>query len=144
MTPLTDRQLDVLKRIADGQPWTRIGADLGITIGGVGSINRQILIKLGAVSAPHAVLLACRAGILDGRPRSQRHGDHAGYTQHQKRGEEACAACKAGERAYQVERRLRRRQEAAGGPVSALEAARDRREGQEAAKPSGGRTAAAA
>jgi DNA-binding CsgD family transcriptional regulator len=109
---LTARQLDVLNRIADGQPWTRIGADLGITIGGVGSINKQILTKLGAVSAPHAVLLACRAGLLDGRPRTQRHGDHAGYTQHQKRGEEACQACKAGERAYQVQRRQRRRETA--------------------------------
>ncbi|GAA3113656.1 LuxR C-terminal-related transcriptional regulator [Streptomyces echinatus] len=108
MNPLTARQLDVLKRIAEGQPWARIGSDLGISINGVGSINKQILAKLGATSAAHAVFLGCRAGLLDGRP--QRHGDHAGYTAHLRRHETPCDDCAKGEIAYRAARRSNRRQ----------------------------------
>ena len=101
---LTKRQLDVLKRIAEGQPWARIGSDLGITIGGVGSINKQILAKLGAASAAHAIHLAYQAGIL----RRERHGDHAGYAAHTYRGEEPCNRCKAGEKTYRAQQRKQR------------------------------------
>lgn len=109
MTPLTDRQLDVLKRIADGQSWARIGSDLGITLGGVGSINKQILAKLGAASAAHAVHLAYQAGIF----RRERHGDHAGHAAHIRRGETPCDPCTQGELDYQAQRRQARRQQAA-------------------------------
>jgi hypothetical protein len=51
------------------------------------------------------VLLACHAGILDGRPR--RHGDHAGYAAHVYRGEEPCDACRAGELEYRAGLRAR-------------------------------------
>lgn len=108
MRELTARQLDVLKRIADGQSWARIGSDLGITLGGVGSINKQILAKLGAASAAHAVHLAYQQGIL----RRERHGDHAGYAAHIYRGEDPCDLCKAGERAYRNERRNSRKEAA--------------------------------
>jgi DNA-binding CsgD family transcriptional regulator len=104
--PLTPRQIDVLQRIADGQPWARIGNDLGISIGGVGSINKQILKKLGAASSAHAVFLACRTGVLDP---TRRHGDHAGFAAHRYRGEEPCEACWEGERAYRRERREARK-----------------------------------
>jgi DNA-binding CsgD family transcriptional regulator len=105
--PLSDRQLNVLYRISEGQTWERIARDLGITLNGVSSINKQILRKLGASSAAHAVLLGCRAGLLDGRP--QRHGDHAGFAAHRYRGEEPCEACWEGERAYRAERRAARK-----------------------------------
>lgn len=120
---LTDHELRVLGLISLGYTHQEIAGELVMTAKGVTPTVNRAVKKLGASNAPHAVLLACRAGILDGRPRSQRHGDHGGYTQHQKRGEDACAACKAGEAAYQVERRLRRRQEGAGGAVTALEVA---------------------
>lgn len=102
---LTEHQVDVLRRIAEGQSWREIGVGLGLTVGGVGSVNKQILLKLGARSSAHAVLLACQAGLLDGKP--QRHGDHAGFRAHERRGEDpwACEPCTAGERAYRAGRR---------------------------------------
>ncbi|MGW4505743.1 response regulator transcription factor [Streptomyces sp. NPDC004436] len=71
---------------------------------------QHVLTKLGASNAAHAVLLGCRAGILDGRP--QRHGDHAGYEAHLRRGEDPkqCEhGCWAGERAYRNAQRARER-----------------------------------
>lgn len=37
---------------------------MGVTLGGVGSLNKQILQKLGAATAAHAVRLAYRQGLL--------------------------------------------------------------------------------
>ncbi|MBJ6623535.1 helix-turn-helix transcriptional regulator [Streptomyces sp. DHE17-7] len=104
--PLTDRQLDVLHRIAQGQSWQQIGRDLGLTVGGVGSHSKQILRKLGAQTSAHAVFLACAAGTLDP---TRRHGDHAGFAAHRYYGEEPCEACWEGERAYRRERRAARK-----------------------------------
>ncbi|MFD4912807.1 hypothetical protein ACFWNR_06245 [Streptomyces virginiae] len=62
--------------------------------------------KLDAENAAHAVFLACRAGLLDGRP--QRHGDHAGYAAHKYRGEDPkdCRhGCWEGEQAYRAAQR---------------------------------------
>jgi hypothetical protein len=58
---------------------------------------------LGARTAPQAVLIACQLGLLDGRP--QRHGDHAGYEAHRRRGENPkhCRlGCVEGERAHRA------------------------------------------
>ncbi|MCX4885926.1 LuxR C-terminal-related transcriptional regulator [Streptomyces sp. NBC_00847] len=106
---LTDNELAVLERAANGDTYATIARDLGYQEKSVAKMALRLARKLGACNITHAVLLACRAGILDGRPRSQRHGDHGGYTNHQKRGEEACEACRAGERAYQVQRRAARK-----------------------------------
>jgi DNA-binding CsgD family transcriptional regulator len=105
---LTSNELAVLKRAANGDTYATIARDLGYQEKSVSKMAIRMARKLGANNITHAVLLACRAGVLDGRPRSQRHGDHSGYTQHQKRREEACAACKEGERVYQAERRAAR------------------------------------
>lgn len=107
---LTDLETAVLQHAAEGRTIEATGRLLNKSMPAVQDARHRLMGKLGAASLPQAVLLACRAGILDGRPRSQRHGDHPGYTAHQKRGEEACDACKAGERAYQVQRRQKRRQ----------------------------------
>lgn len=96
--PLTPRQLDLLQRASDGQTHKQIARDLGIDEGSVGKLMSEIFRKLGAVNMANAVLLACRAGILDGRP--QRHGDHAGFAAHVYRKEDPCDDCRAGERAY--------------------------------------------
>jgi DNA-binding CsgD family transcriptional regulator len=119
---LTANELAVLRRAADGQTYAVIARELGYAEKSVSKMALRLARKLGANNITHAVLLACRAGILNGRPRQERHGDHPGYTAHQKRGEDACDACKAGESRYQVERRQRRRQEGVGGAVAALEA----------------------
>ena len=95
---LTDRELDVLQRMADGSTYVAIGREYGLSDRTVAWIGQGVMRKLGARSITQAVFLACRAGILDGRP--QRHGDHAGYAAHWYRGEEPCEACRAGERAY--------------------------------------------
>lgn len=105
---LTGRELDVLTKMAHGSTYVRLAREYGLAEPTMRGIGATLAKKLGAESITHAVFLACRAGILDGRPRSQRHGDHNGYTQHQKRREDACAACKAGERVYQAQRRAAR------------------------------------
>jgi DNA-binding CsgD family transcriptional regulator len=137
---LTDLETSVLRHAAEGRTIEATGRLLGKSMPAVQDARHRLMGKLGAASLAQAVLLACRAGILDGRPRQQRHGDHPGYTTHQKRGEEACNACKAGERAYQTERRQRRRQERADGAVSALEAARGARDVRDAARAAGSRS----
>ncbi|MEW1803248.1 LuxR C-terminal-related transcriptional regulator [Streptomyces virginiae] len=95
---MTPHQLQALRLAAEGSTHAAIGYQLGIDEKSVGKLMTEVFRKLGAVSMPNAVLLACRAGLLDGRP--QRHGDHAGYEAHRRRGETPCEACKAGERAH--------------------------------------------
>lgn len=107
---LTDAELIILQRSAAGDTYDAIGADLHIHPRAVGKAASRMFPKLGARSMPHAVLLACRAGLLDGKPR--RHGDHAGFAAHVYRGEDpwACTqGCPEGERAYRAERRAARR-----------------------------------
>jgi DNA-binding CsgD family transcriptional regulator len=101
-SPLTARQLDMLRRVAAGQSWRQIGAALGITIGGVGSLNKQILLKLGAASAAQAVDVAHRRRLITERPGC---GDRAGYMRHWRRKEPACWRCLAGNAASEAERR---------------------------------------
>jgi DNA-binding CsgD family transcriptional regulator len=104
---LTDHELRVLELVAHGHTHEDIAHQLFTTPKGITPTVNRAVKKLGAVNAPHAVLLACRAGLLDGRPR--RHGDHAGFAAHQYRGEEPCEACWEGERAYRAERRAARK-----------------------------------
>ena len=106
--PLVEREIQILKSIAEGGSYADIAAELFLAHATVKNYAHSAIKKLGARSQANAVHLAYQAGLL----RRERHGDHPGYTAHQKRGEEACDACKAGERAYQVERRQRRRQKA--------------------------------
>ena len=109
---LTDIELDVLRGAADGETYADTSRRIFITEKSVSNVARRVMRKLGADTMPHAVLLACRAGLLDGRPR--RHGDHAGFAAHGRRGEAPCDACVNGELDYQTARKhARRSQEAA-------------------------------
>ena len=107
--PLTDRQATVLRLASEGLTQRQIAHRLRIRDKSVSYLVSEVLIRLGAENITHAVLLGCRAGILDGRP--QRHGDHAGFAAHERRGEDpwACEACAEGERAYRRERRAARK-----------------------------------
>lgn len=105
--PLTARQLNALELASLGKTHTQIGRQLGIDEKSVGKLFTEVFRKLGAVNMPNAVLLAARAGLLNGRP--QRHGDHAGFAAHKYRGEEPCEACWEGERAYRTDRRAARK-----------------------------------
>lgn len=106
MRTLTAIEADVLRGAADGETYAETAHRIFITEKSVSNVATRIMRKLGARSMPQAVLLACQAGILDGRP--QRHGDHAGFAAHRYRQEEPCDACRAGERAYRTEQRRRR------------------------------------
>ncbi|SDN18431.1 response regulator transcription factor [Streptomyces wuyuanensis] len=108
---LTDHQLRILELVAAGHTHAEIADELVLTHKGLTAAVNRVLAKLSARNAPHAVLLACRAGLLDGKPR--RHGDHAGFAAHVYRGEDpwACTeGCPEGERAYRAERRRARRE----------------------------------
>lgn len=101
MAELTRREHAVVLAAANGQSYRDLARQWGIEEISVRGYGHRALRKLGARSIAHAVFLACQVGILDGRP--QRHGDHAGYEAHRRRGEDPkqCErGCWAGERAY--------------------------------------------
>lgn len=104
---LTPGQLAALELVSEGMTLDQAGARLGITHYAVKLRLRRAMGQLGARNSTHAVLLACRAGYLDGRP--QRHGDHNGYEDHRKRRDEICDACRAGEKAYRAALKARQR-----------------------------------
>lgn len=107
------RVLDVLTLLAAGRTLQQIARDWGVEPGTVRIYAARLRRYLGADTNPQAVLLACRAGLLDGRP--QRHGDHAGYEAHLRRGEDPkqCPhGCQEAERAYRIA--LKARQKAQG------------------------------
>ncbi|MFF4848757.1 response regulator transcription factor [Streptomyces sp. NPDC001194] len=118
---LTDIELAVLQGSADGRTYAALGRELSLTEKSIGNVAMRVIAKFGAASITHAVLLACRAGILDGQRR--RHGDHAGYAAHVYRGEDPkdCPhGCWEAELAYRADRRrARRAQGAPSAPVSA-------------------------
>ncbi|MEV5129239.1 helix-turn-helix transcriptional regulator [Streptomyces sp. NPDC053705] len=100
---LTNHERHVLYLIAHGHTQEDIARQLFTTPKGITPTVNRAMKKLGALNAPHAVLLACQAGLLDGKPR--RHGDHAGFAAHLRRGEEPCESCWDGERAYRRDRK---------------------------------------
>lgn len=107
--PLTDREMELLTRVALGESYPQIASDWMVEQITVRTTGHRVLRKLGANTITHAVFLACRAGLLDGRP--QRHGDHAGFAAHERRGEDpwACTPCAEGERAYRRDLRAARK-----------------------------------
>lgn len=62
--PLTERELDVLRRMAEGMPNKLIARDLGISEHTVKYHVNAILGKLGAQSRTDAVVRATRAGLI--------------------------------------------------------------------------------
>lgn len=104
---LTDKEADVLRLVAQGLHRQQIAVQLTYTEHLIDKVMRRVLLKLGASNAPHAVLLACQAGILDGSRR--RHGDHAGYAAHVYRGEVPCVLCREGEKAYRAAQKRAKR-----------------------------------
>lgn len=104
---LAGRELEVLRRVATGSSYVDLAAEWFIAEVTVRGYGLRAMRKLGASSITHAVFLACQVGILDGRP--QRHGDHAGYVAHTRRGETPCTACDVGEKAYRASLRANRK-----------------------------------
>ncbi|MFE2326099.1 hypothetical protein ACFXD5_19590 [Streptomyces sp. NPDC059385] len=96
--PVPRCEMDLLLLMAEGRTLAQVATMWGVERGTVHTFAARLRRRLGAETNPHAVLLACQAGLLDGRP--QRHGDHAGYEAHRRRGEDPCDACRAGEREH--------------------------------------------
>ncbi|MFF7795592.1 LuxR C-terminal-related transcriptional regulator [Streptomyces sp. NPDC007991] len=105
---LTDREFELLTRVAHGESYPQIAADWVVEHITVRTTGARVLRKLGANNITHAVFIAVQLRILDPR---RRHGDHAGFMAHQRRGEDpwACTqGCPEGERAYRRGRRAAR------------------------------------
>jgi len=62
--PLTPREIDVLRLIAQGSANKEIGAQLSITEETVKSRVKNILLKLGANDRTHAVTIGAKRGII--------------------------------------------------------------------------------
>lgn len=63
---LTDREIEVLRRVAVGNSNKIIGAQLNVSEATVKGHMKSILAKLGANDRAHAVTIAVRRGFLDG------------------------------------------------------------------------------
>lgn len=103
--PLVERETEVLKLIALGRSYAEIAAELHLAHATVKNYAASAIKKLGARTQAHAVHLAHLTGLL----RRERHGDHAGFVAHQRRGEDPCDACRAGERDYRNQLRSTRK-----------------------------------
>ena len=62
---LTEREIEVLRRVATGQSNKLIAAELDISEGTVKTHMKSILPKLDASDRTHAVMIALKRGILD-------------------------------------------------------------------------------
>jgi len=62
---LTEREVEVLRRVAAGKPNKLIAAELDISEGTVKTHMKSILPKLDASDRTHAVMIALKRGILD-------------------------------------------------------------------------------
>jgi DNA-binding NarL/FixJ family response regulator len=62
---LTEREIEVLRRVAAGKSNKRIAAELDISEGTVKTHMKSILPKLDASDRTHAVMIALKRGILD-------------------------------------------------------------------------------
>lgn len=98
---LSARQLSVLRLAAEGFSRQEIADRLLLGEGTVDYHERAVIAAFGARNLRNAVHLAWMAGVLRrGRVLRDRHGDHAGFRLHERRGERPCDACAAGEREY--------------------------------------------
>ncbi|MFF0277492.1 hypothetical protein [Streptomyces sp. NPDC004330] len=99
---INEREIEFLERLGRGQTTREIADAWHMELTSIWTVAERLRRRLGARTNEQAVLLACQAGILDGRPR--RHGDHAGYEAHRRRGEDPklCEPCRLGERAHRA------------------------------------------
>jgi DNA-binding CsgD family transcriptional regulator len=101
-------ETSVLRHAAEGRTIEATAHLLDSTMPAVQDARHRLMGKLGANSMSHAVHLAWQSGIF----RRERHGDHAGFVAHTRRGETPCDACAEGEIEYRAERRRMRREAA--------------------------------
>lgn len=63
-TPLTPREIKVLKWTGKGYTKAEAGSRLGTSMHGVDWHTRKICRKLGAINMTHAVYKACQRGLI--------------------------------------------------------------------------------
>jgi DNA-binding NarL/FixJ family response regulator len=63
---LSERELEILKRVAGGTTNKEIASALGLTEATVKSHLKNVMAKLGANDRTHAVLIAIKRGFMDG------------------------------------------------------------------------------
>jgi DNA-binding CsgD family transcriptional regulator len=102
---LSALETSVLRHAAEGRTIEATAHLLDSTMPAVQDARHRLMGKLGANSMSHAVHLAWQSGIF----RRERHGDHAGFVAHTRRGETPCEACKSAERAYRNQLRTTRK-----------------------------------
>jgi DNA-binding NarL/FixJ family response regulator len=64
--PLSEREVEVLRRVAVGTSNREIAAELALTEATIKSHMKSILNKLGANDRTHAVMIAVKRGFIDG------------------------------------------------------------------------------
>jgi len=112
---LSPREVQCLQGAARGLTNAEIAEELWISVDSVKTHMKRAVVKLGArtgnaipnVTRAHAVALAYEYGLLTP---AGRHGDHAGYTRHIRRGEDPrdCPyGCHDAELAYRARLRAR-------------------------------------
>ena len=62
--PLSPREIEVLKRLADGEVYKQIGAALGLSASTVRSHLHRVYTRLGVTDRTQAVLLARKCGWI--------------------------------------------------------------------------------
>jgi DNA-binding NarL/FixJ family response regulator len=67
--PLSGRECDVLRRLADGSDVLAIAKDLGISANTCRGYVKSLLTKLGAHTQLEAVVIATKQGLVPVRPR---------------------------------------------------------------------------
>jgi DNA-binding CsgD family transcriptional regulator len=107
--PLGRRELEILQLTSQGFSYGEAARQIqpAVSENTAKAHMQHAMTKLGARSAAQAVLLACHAGYIDGRP--QRHGDHPGYEAHIRRGDKICDPCRDGEKAYRAALKARQK-----------------------------------
>jgi DNA-binding NarL/FixJ family response regulator len=63
---LSDREIEILRRVATGNSNKIIGAQLSVSEATVKGHMKSILAKLGANDRTHAVTIAIKRGFIDG------------------------------------------------------------------------------
>lgn len=77
---LTDRQIELLRMVADGLGHDQIGRRLGCSRGAVSTRLDRIYSRIGAINAPNAVAIAIRSGLLSTPTLARRQPLTAGGT----------------------------------------------------------------
>lgn len=105
---LTPLQQQILQQLIEGHDQEAIAYIVQRSPANVCKQLQKMKEAFGAFSNAQLVHLAYQRHVLEAPPK-QRHGDHAGFAAHQRRGEEPCQACRAGESVYRAERHAARK-----------------------------------